>query len=167
MAVPNLFHGSKCRVVFSNVPTLTSILNINLYDLYVKQVQIPSYNVLEYYSEFKGERKIHPISRQNTELQQLSIIFKCDEELANYFNLFEWMQELRYGQNVPTTFISDNVIKTITIELLDNEKRAKSRINFSNALLVGLSSLSMTMGSDDEVTFSCDFSYQEIKKETI
>ena len=91
MAVPNLFHGSKCRVVFSNVPTLTSMLNINLYDLYVKQVQIPSYNVLEYYSEFKGERKIHPISRQNTELQQLSIIFKCDEELANYFNLFEYL----------------------------------------------------------------------------
>ena len=169
MAMPssvNPFHQDKWKVNFSNIPSVTGFEKMPLYDLYVKSVVLPDVNITEQFSNFQQFQIRHPISKGNVELSQLQITFKADENLENYYNLFTWMLNLRYGQDIDTTLIRDNTIKSIDILMLDNQKRIKGKLNFSKCFLLSLSSLSLDYGVVDEVPFTANFSYEEVNLST-
>jgi len=163
----NIFHSSKWKFKFSNVPTVTENLDLNIYDNYVKKLTIPSVNIDTIESVYKGNAIHHPLQRANLDLDPISIEFTADEDLQNYFYLFDWAQKLKYGQNTTAENIRDLSIGYIHVILLDNEKREKRRLSFSHAICKSLSSLSLDMGSDEEVTFTATFVYQEISTATL
>jgi len=165
---PNLFHSDKWQISFSNLPTLETIRDMRIYDNFVKSVSIPEYTMGELYSHIKGFKIRHPVAGiwANEDLSQLSIEFKMSEDMRNYLNLFEWIQALRYGKvtnfNSEEDFFRLYTIKSINLNLLDNQKRSIAVWRFTEAFLLSLSSLTLNTGTSDEVTFSCGFSYQEI-----
>jgi len=162
----NPFHQDKWKVSFSNIPSLTGFEKMPLYDLYVKSVVIPDVNITEHFSDFQQYRIRHPVGKGNVDLSQLQITFKADENLENYYNLFTWMLNLRYGENINTDLIRKNTIKSIDVILLDNQKRKKGLLTFSNCYLLTLSSLSLDYGVVEEVSFTANFTYEEINLET-
>jgi hypothetical protein len=167
MGYPNTFHSSKWQLTFSNIPTIHDSKNLKYYDNYVKSVTIPDYNVIETYSDFKGERIRHPMSRVNEEMSQIQIEFKLSEDLFNYLYMLEWMQRLRYAQEIEADALRKEFIKKINMSILDNEKRTIANLAFTDAFLLNLSSLGLDSGSDEEVTFVCNFSYYEFKFERV
>jgi len=81
-------------------------------------------------------------------------------------NLFEWMRALKYGKvegfNSEEEFFRKYTIKSINLSILDNQKRTIAVWRCTEAFLLSLGSIALNTGTSDEVTFSCNFSYQEI-----
>lgn len=168
ISFPNLFHNDKWQISFSNLPTLGTIRDMRIYDNFVKNVTFPDYSMGEIYSDIMGFRIRHPVAgiKANQELSQIQITFKLSEDMRNYINLFEWIQALRYGKitgfNSEEEFFRKYTIKSINLNILDNQKRTIAVWRFTEAFLLSLSSFSLEAGTSDEVTFSTSFSYQEI-----
>jgi len=165
---PNLFHSDRWQVSFSNLPTLESIRDMRIYDNFVKSVSFPEYTMNEIYSDTMGFRIRHPVGgiKANTDLSQISIEFKLSEDMKNYSNLFNWMQSLKYGKvenfNKEEEFFRKYTIKSINLSILDNKKRPIAFWRFSEAFLLSLGPISLNQGISDEITFLCNFSYEEI-----
>lgn len=162
----NRFHSDKFSVVFSNIPSIDNRIDMQLYDLYVKSVTLPEYDMEFVPSHFKGGLVWHPISQDNDNLPEVIIEFKLSENLDNWFNLFSWLQTLRYRQPdteaVQSTLLRKNTVKSIDVLLLDNQKRTKKKMSFKECFLSNLSSLPLVIGSSEEVTFTTIWRYQEV-----
>ena len=163
----NTYHNSKWKLLFSNIPSIEVGRDINsMYENFIKSITIPDYNIENIFVDFKATRKRAPISRYNDNLTPIMLEFKLNEDLTNYLNLVEYMQQLRYGQ--PTTeFIKDNTIKNLNVIFLDNQKRDTYKIYFTNCFIESLSSLPLNMGDDTDITFTVTMTYDEMKFEKI
>lgn len=163
----NTFHSDKWDVSFSNLPYVDT-RDLSMYDRFVKSVVIPDYNLEEIMSYGpEGFAVRHPVGRKvNYNLSQIQIEFKLSEDLLNYLNLFEWMRSLKYGENIPETdFFRHHTIKSIAINIRDNQKRSIAVMRFTQCFLLTLSSLGLETGSSEEITFTANFSYEELKYE--
>jgi len=161
---PNVYHSDKWRMTFSNIPG-QAVTQMKYYDNYIKSLTFPDYNLAEFKSDFKGFTIRHPVGPMvNNDLSQIQIEFKLSEDMFNYLNLFHYMQQLRYGQiDVDhDDFFRKYTVKKLNIEMLDNQKRVVSRVHFTQLFLLSLSSFSLTQGSSDEMTFTTNWSYEEI-----
>ena len=166
-AFPNTFHNDKWSVSFSNVPTISDVRNMKYYDNYVKSLVLPDYNMEEITSEFRGFTIRHPVGpKANNNLSQIQLEFKVSEDLFNYLNLFQWMQSIKYGDIESSDFLRKYTVKSINLNIMDNQKRDIAVIRFTQAFLLNLSSISLNTGSSDEVVFTANFSYEEVIYET-
>jgi hypothetical protein len=166
MGFPNLFHSDNWQINLSNMPSIDQgkIDVHKLYDLYVKSISVPNIDFEVIHSDLRESSSFHPIGRANVDLPNISIEFKADEDLENYYNLYEWIQSLKYGKEVINSETAKgNNIKSIDIMFLDNENRTRGYFRFTNAYITSLGSLNLTQGSSDEVTFPITLNYEEVK----
>ncbi len=167
MALPNLQHSDKWRIIFSNIPGFTpnnldNYKNFDLYELYVKSVTFPSMSVDYVESDFVNYHINHPISKINNDLQEIVITFKLSEDMLNYHYLYDWISKLRNQKNVDNLkYFRLNFIKDIKIQFLDNEKRAKINYIFTNCFITNLSQLSLNYGTSDELTFDISLKIED------
>ena len=170
MAFPNIFNSDSWQINISNMPSVDQgkIDVHKLYDLYIKSISVPNIDLEVIHSDLMESSTFHPIGRANVDLPNLSIEFKCDEDLENYYNLYEWMQALKYGREVISSDTAKGTnIKSIDIVFLDNENRRRGFFRFTNAYITSLGSLNLTQGSSDEVTFPVTINYEEIKLDKV
>jgi len=162
----NTFHSDSWQVTFSNMPSLSGQSDLAQFDNFVKSLVLPDYNMGEITSQYKTFQIRHPVApRTNIDLSQVQIEFKLNEDMSNYLALFQYMQELKYGElsdDYTDELIRKYTIKSIILHLNDNQKRLIARIRFTEAFLLSLSSMALTTGSAEEITFTCNFSYSEI-----
>lgn len=162
---PNLFHSDKWQCNFSNIPTINDVSEMKYFDNYVKTLTFPDYNMGEIFSDFRGFRIRHPAEpRPNIDLSQIQIEFKLSEDMKNYLYCFEWMRRLKHGE-LPETYTDlfrKYTVKKINVTAMDNKKRPIAIWTFSEAFLLSISSLPLTTGTSDEITFTVNMSYQEI-----
>lgn len=161
----NRFHGDRWTANLSNLPTVDNKkIDMRLYNSYVKNVVLPDLFVEYGTSDFRNESQHFPISRINNNLNQITIEFKADELLENYYNLYDYVQMLRHQRTSPNEEIfRNNTVKSIDIDMLDNQKRIRGKYRFTNAIITSLGSLTLTMGDPSEVTYACTFVYEEVK----
>jgi hypothetical protein len=165
--VINTFHEDNFTVGFSNFPKVFSIDNVQQVDLrmfeyFVKNVVIPDSSLETMDIDFRNAKQLSPISPANNDLPQLTIEFKADETLRNYFYFFSFIKRTRYG-TIEVDKFRDNVIKEIYVNALDNQGRIISRISFMKALPVSCGSLTLSVGQSNELSFSVSFAYEEFK----
>ena len=165
----NRFHQDKWQGNFSNVPSVKgNKVDVQLYDLYVKSVVLPNMSLDTQNSDLMNFSVRQPTARVNDQLNFLTLEFKVDEYLENYYSLYEWMQIFKYGVQTDTEEILRlNTIKAIEIFLLDNQKRKKGVYRFTECIITDLGSLNLEMGSSEEVTFGVSLVYEEVKFEKI
>jgi len=164
---PNTWHSDRWQVAFSNLPDLPDTSLMKYFDLTVRSVVVPDYNMTEVFSDFRGFRIRHPVvEKVNEDLSQIQIEFKLSEDMKNYLYFFNWMRSMRTGTAVPDDLIRKYTIKNISILILDNQKRNIATLMFTECFLLTLSSLSLEMGGSEEVTFTANFSYQEVLFQT-
>lgn len=161
---PNAQNSSRWRVSFSNIPTIEKSRDLDLYDLSVRSCIIPDINLRDHNIDFKASTRRVAMSRKNDEMTPLQIEFRVGENADNYLYLFEWALDLKYGTK-NTTY--DNVIKRTDIWILDNQRREKAKIYFTNCIPLNISSLSLTQGTSDELAFTFTLSYEEMLYERI
>ena len=164
---PNTLHNDKWYFTFSNIPTITDLKDMRYFDNYVKSFILPDYNMDIIYSEMPGGFRIQQPKAglwKNKDLSQVQIEFKVSEDMRNYLFFFKWMQQLKYGQlnSSYEGWIRKYNINRGILSILDNQKRETVNVSFTEMFLLNLSSIQLTMGSSEEVTFVCNFSYEEI-----
>ena len=172
MGSPNTQHSDKWKVIFSNIPGYTPDITDNttmgLYDLFVKDLTFPSLSLKLVQSHFRNYEINHQISKINDELGDLTITFKASEGILNYWYIFSWIKSMREQENIDDEkWFRLNVIKETKVLFLDNQKRPKYRYIFSNGFIVNLSSLILTNGLDNEITFDITIHYEDVNVETI
>ena len=162
----NSFHSDLWTVNFSNMPSLSGMQDMSFYDNYVKSLVIHDYNMGEIFSDFQDFRIRHPMApKVNADLSQIQIEFKINADFSNYLGIFEYMKSLKYGELSPnrtSDLIRKYTIKSINLNLMDNQKRIIAVMKFTEAFIISLSSLSLTTGTSDEVSFVINCSYQEL-----
>lgn len=166
----NTFHQDLFDVSFSNLPTVDNLKDLSIYDRFVKSIVIPDYNIQEIISYGPDGFQIrHPVGpRPNTDLSQLQIDFKLSEDMSNYLYLFDWMQRIRYIDKYSLDdLFRKYTIKSININLRDNQKRSIATLSFINCFLLTLSNLSLEQGSAEETIFTTSYSYEELKYEQL
>jgi len=169
----NTFHTDKWQISLSNLPTLSSVKDMYMYDNFVKTFTLPDYTMGEIISNVRGYNIHHPLGgiKMNDSLSPIMIEYKLIENMLNYINMFEYMKAMKYGDtskfNTEEEYFRKNTVKSINLTMMDNQKRPIAIWRFKDALLTNLSSISLTQGSAEEVTFSTTFSYHEIEYETI
>jgi hypothetical protein len=164
---PNVLHGDKWRITFSNIPTLNDVGNMRYFDNYVKSCTIPAYTMGEIISNLpEGWQIRHPLGgmKKNQDLGVLSLTFKLSEDMYNYIVFFSWIQRLRYGDVPPThqDYFRKYTVKTLTISMLDNQKRTVAELTFTNLFMTSLGALDLAYGSTEELSFTCEFTYETV-----
>ena len=79
------------------------------------------------------------------------------------------MKKLRYGdtEQSPDRLFRMFDCKAAHLTVLDNQKRPTARIKFTRLLPASLSSLQMTYDQSSELSFTINFTYEEISYELI
>lgn len=171
-AMPNVLQSDKWVFSFSNIPTLPDMYDMRYFDSYIKSFVLPDYNVetINIDGPF-GYTIRHPLggSYPNKGLSQLQVEFKVSEDMLNYLVMFEWMKKLRYGDTnqSPDQLFRMFDCKAAHLTTLDNQKRETARIKFTRLLPSSLSSLQMTYDQSSELSFTVNFSYEEISYELL
>ena len=169
--IPNLFHGDKFSVVFSNLPSQESFSDFRYFHNYIKTVILPEYSMNIINSYFQGAINRHPEAPKiNIDLAQIQMTFRLSEDMKNYLLLLDLIRQIRYGELENSTedqLISKYSIKSIDINLLDNHKRQIGIISFLNCFATMISSLALEFGVSDEVLFTVNFSYSEMVYRTM
>lgn len=160
----NLWHSDLWRVSFSNIPGMTNADDMYLFENYAKSVSFPEYSMEVDGENFQGFRVPLPQSAHdlNREVALLQVEFKLVENFKNYLYLFNWIQNIRYGQNITTGNVRDYNCKVISIFVLDNMKRLTGKFKFTNCFVTNLTAIPMAYGTGEEVTFQANFNYEEI-----
>jgi hypothetical protein len=169
MSLLNTFHSDSFKVVFSNIPQVSidsEKIKMGVLNNYVKAVTLPDYTLEVVKSDFMDMSRLNPSSRYNNEFSQLTIEFKLDEDMENYFYLHKWINELRKGNATKNdTLLHESNIKSIQIILKDNQKRNRKIITFKECCLLSLGSLPLEFGSSQEILFTCTFDYYDFSIE--
>jgi len=170
---PNTFHNDKWQLLISNIPGVDDMSELRYYNNYIKSFTIPEYGISEIPSVGPfGFQVRHQVGgmKKNTDLSRLVVEFKVCEDFRNYLYMFKWLRDVRYGDlddGSYTGLIRNYAIKRMVLSLLNNHKVAIAKIHFTKLLLLNVSSIILNMGNSEEVTFICEFSYEEIEHETI
>jgi len=176
MGYPNTAHSGNWKTTFSNIPSIKQVSMVQKYiEGYVKSVIMPDYNLEEVFSQFMGEHYRHPASRQNDNLSQIQLDFKLSEDGLNYFYMLEWMMKLRNPQlatvnnNEPLSeeVLRENTCKNFSLHFLNNQKLTVALIHFKELWPLNVSSISLDMGTDEEIIFTTNFSYESMTFETV
>lgn len=166
MSIPNLQHSDKWNIIISNLPgyhpTAGNLDNIQLFELYIKEFVLPDLSLELVQSRFRNYQINHQISQINDNLGDLSLTFKVSEGLLNYYLIYDYIQSMREELNVNNEELFRlNFIKELKLNILDNEKRPKIQYSFINCFITNLTSLTLTQGVDQEMTFTLSIKYED------
>ena len=166
MSTINIQHSDKWSVTISNipgfVPTDDNFTNMGIYDNFIKSLTFPEHSLDLIKSDFRNFHINHPISKANENLGTLDITFKLSEGMKNWYYIYNWIKNLREGNNInQEEYFRLNFIKEININFLDNQKRPKYIYSVQNAFIKNLSSLSLTNGVDEELSFTITVEYED------
>ena len=164
---PNTMHSDKWRLVISNVPTLKDTSDMRYFENYLKSCTIPNYTIGEILFQLpNGFQVRHPLGgmKKNQDLGNINLTFKLSEDMYNYLLLLTWMMQLRYGQIDPAHegYFREYNIKSLIIQMLDNQKRVIAELKFTNLFLLDLGALDLEFGSTEQINFTTSFSYEEL-----
>ena len=163
----NTFHDSNFKVVISNIPTLEYEHDLDLFHNFVRRVVLPGFSIDMIESVWRGEHYQNPGSHKNDALGDITITFKVNENLMNYFYMAKYVMDMRYeyADNItddPQDRMKMNFIKTIDVMILDNQKRHIANIKLSRCFPTNITSLTLEYTNGDEVEFDVTFKITEI-----
>jgi len=166
----NDFNKNKYVLRFSNLVNFTGYeLDTHILDNYVRSVNVPDLSIPMLTSMYMHERQLHPNPIGARELQTMTVEFKLDEEMKNYYLFYCWIYFMRYGETCGKTSLKGeellrmDCIDAIEIVSLDNDNKIKSKMKFKHAIISNLASLNLEYGTSDICTFTCTFEYENIE----
>lgn len=167
----NDFHKNKFIVRFSNMPNMTGYddIDIHVFNNYIKSVNIPDLSIPMLYSTTGQYRQLHPSPIGSRDLQTVTVEFKIDEHMFNYWVLSSWLYMMRYGQTCGKKSLKNeellrlDCIDVMEICLLDNDGRVISKIKFKHCIINNLSTIDLKYGSADLGSMIATFEVEELE----
>jgi hypothetical protein len=160
----NTFHSDKWRLSFVGIPTVINVNDLSLFDNFAKTVTVPDFTIdMDRTFELLGYQIQEPVAHKvNKDLPNLTVEFKLVENLQNYYLLWQWIRNIKYGINVPKNTHLKDYNCSINLEMLNNMKKTIMTFKYTKCFCLSLSSLALTSGTGEEMTFSAEFSHEQI-----
>lgn len=167
----NDYHKNKFEVRFSNVPNMTGYdkIDIHVFNNYIKGINLPDLSIPMLYSTTGQYRQLHPSPIGSRELHTVSIEFKIDEHMFNYWMLSSWLYQMRFGKPCGKKSLRGeellrfDCIDAIEVCALDNDGRVISKIRFKHCIINNLSSLDLKYGAAELGTMIATFEVEEME----
>ena len=131
--------------------------NVNYF---VQQVSMPSVSFSS--AEMPTPFQRIPIAGTTLEYGELSVIFKIDEDMQNYLELYNWLTSISFPDNFGQYPGERNVYSDATLTILSSAYRAKHEVVFRDLYPVDLSGFTMmsTASDVDHVECTATFKYR-------
>lgn len=136
----------------------------------IKEYTIPDLEAEMLYDNFFGHSVVVPTAKSvDFSKVSLSVTFIMDEDLENYSLLYRWLDVYkrlthRSDKNTPNGKHWDAkqaFCPYADIMLYNNNNRVKTVIRFSHVFINTLSSFSQDFSSDEPITFTATFKFDE------
>ena len=161
---PNEQRSSNFRIYLSDLPSIIDFKDHKYFNNYIKSIILPDMSVQMYSDEFSGWTINHPINKSNADQSDIQLTFRVSEDLKNYLLFMDYIRRLKYG-DVPdgsdSNLLSKFYIKSLNVDVLDNQKRSICTLSFLDAFPVNLSSLGLQMGESEVIDFTVNFKYRK------
>jgi hypothetical protein len=168
MGHPNVAFSDKWKLSVSNIPTVSNVKDLSLYDNYVRAFSFPSLDLQLLDSNFRNTRVYHPISRDNTPFNVFRVTFKVSEGMVNYWNIWTWIKNLRHGtKSTSKELFREDWIESFRLTMLDNENRDCAIFDFKDCFVTNISEMVLVNGRSDELEFSIDVDYLKVDYELV
>lgn len=171
----NTFHEDNFTCSFSNFPVIEETLNelgvtqpvdMDIFDLYVKDVTIPDQGLLLDEMSYLNRIQLQPMSKGNSRLNAVVVDFMVDASFLNYFLIYTYIRQMREGL-APVDIFYKNVIHEMFVDLHANRGDFVTRLKFKDLFPVSTGSLILTSGKSDTLTFAVSFLYNDFTVELI
>ena len=166
----NDFNKNKFVVRFSNLVNFTGIdLDTHILDNYVRSASIPDLSIPMLTSMYMHERQLHPNPIGARDLQSITIEFKLDEEMKNFYYFYCWIDAMRHGETCGKKSLKGeellrmDCIDAIEIVSLNNDNKIQSKMKFKHAILTNLQNVNLEYGTSEICTFTCTFDYETVE----
>ncbi len=106
-----------------------------------------------------GMRRDVPIPGQKVEFENLIVNFIVDQNLENYFEVYQWFQQIQTADNI------NQMVSDCSLHFLDGGNRVERTIDFVGAYPLLMTELSLNSDDSDTVPVTCSvtFNYQYFK----
>jgi hypothetical protein len=161
----NTFRADKCTLQITNIPTVKDINDMFLFEGMLSGISIPAFGLTMDQSDMQGYRLPQQVGHEiNRNLGDLGITFKLSYGMKNYIYLWQWIKNVRDGENIDTKsgFLKDYLIEEIRVGILDNVKRTIGTFIFDKCKISGLSGIELRFGTAEEIPFTATFAYDGI-----
>lgn len=120
--------------------------------LFIKSFQIPSLTLGQ--TQIPMPQKSHwMVPSIHSTVEQITVMFFCDENYKNYFHLLDWMHKSRFVNDVT------DVMTDAHIKILNNHKQPIIDVFLKYCYIVSLGEIDFDVASTDIVmpyaTFQC------------
>ena len=165
----NTFHDSNFKVIISNIPTLEFENQLDLFHNYIRSIALPGFSIDMILSDWRGEQYLNPGSHKNSDLGEVTITFKVTENLLNYFYMSQYIMDMRYEHTDTTDDdrMKMNFVKSIDVDILNNQKRKIANIKYSRCFPTNISDLNLDYTNGEEVDFTVTFKFTEVNFTTV
>ena len=142
------------------------IENTDLFTKFVASIDLPDFNLPNGTIRFGGHTEFEPYSMQdNTGISPLSITFKMNERLQNWYALYRWGRKIRTGKF--DLDAKDLKIAEIAVEILDNQSKKTCELIFEDLLLTNVVKIPLEYGKSTEVGFTATFVFEDMYMDDI
>lgn len=167
MALGNIdkYTPSKFEMVFSKIPTETSILAVKELTINIFGSIIPGMTLDSLDMPFMGG-KVREFSG-NIEFDPLTVMFNVDSKFRNWYILYSWITFInnnkdKFGEN-KRLYATD-----ATIRIMDNFENTVLRINFKNIWPNSLTEVSLSYRESESILESMvTFQYDRFEAEEV
>lgn len=169
----NNYNTNQFRVIFNEWPNLTGKpLNQSVFNNNVRSITIPDINIPMLNTQIGHIQQYHPSPIGYRQLNKISVKFRVDDKLLNYYAAKCWIDGSRTGirkenKNFPDDFLRYNRIETMEIQNMDNAENVVSKMLFKRVFLTDISNLTLQYGASENAEFTCTFVYEECDFETL
>ena len=143
-------------------------------EFFIQKIAIPNI-VLDYIDSPSPQLRL-PISASHVDFGTLNVTFKIDEEMTNYFEIYNWIVAIGYPFNqqayaalkANAAASGESLISDISVIIMDGLKNPNYEIVFTNAFPIQLGEISFE-ATDQDVNFvtttaSFKYSYFTVNK---
>ena len=152
------------QVSLSNLPFDTSNLfkdiDIRRFNNFVKATSFPESILNLQQSHTARESRLFVMPSFNKELPEFTVTYGLDENMSNYWYLFNWLWNGRNASSMNTNkWLVDAKINEATLQFKDNNGRCKNFITFTDCYVSNLSGMDFMYGAFDDLTFTVTFKF--------
>lgn len=146
----NTLQNVKFKMNFHRLPHVT---------YWVQSVQLPSMQIES--NTLHGMRVDSPIPGSKVAFENLIVNFMVDQNLDNYFEIYNWFQQIQVAKNV------NDMISDCSLHLLDGNNNVHRTINLVGAYPLVMTELSLNSDDTDTIPVTCSLTlnYQYFKLE--
>ena len=162
----NPYHSDKWKFELSNIPFLERDVGLQMFTKQLRGFTLPDIDIGIMSQQF-GSYTEHNyvVSKSTKDLQTVSMLFKANENLANYVAIFKWILRLRGGKYDGSS--KQYKIDEIRIPLYDNQRNKIDVFVYRRLAIQNLQKLDIKYGESTQVMFSVTCRFEEIDIEEV